>query len=130
LQELTTNIENMFHVSCRLRCPAPVLITDNAAATHLFRIAQEAVSNAIKHGHARRVEIELTAGREDLQLSVSDDGGGLPSENQRSEGMGLRIMEYRAGMIGGTLSLRPNPGGGTIVTCSAPATLLAKPRAR
>ena len=127
LHELAGNIENMFRVSCRFHCRNPVLIADNAVATHLFRIAQEAVSNAVRHGHARAVMIELSAGGEDVQLTVSDNGGGLPPEHERGQGIGLRIMQYRAGMIGGTLALRAQPGGGTVVICSAPATFLAKP---
>jgi PAS domain S-box-containing protein len=125
LQELADNIGNMFRISCRFHCPQPVLIADNAAATHLFRIAQEAVSNAVRHGQARAVVIALTAGNE-VRLSVKDDGRGLPPENERGHGIGLRIMQYRAGMTGGTLSIQSVPGDGTAVVCSAPATLVAR----
>jgi two-component system, NarL family, sensor histidine kinase NreB len=107
LQELATNIEALFHVRCRFYCPAPMLISNNTVATHLFRIAQEAVSNAIKHGHARNVEIKMLSAAGEVQLSVSDDGRGLRASPPQGQGMGLRIMRYRAEMIGGALSVNP-----------------------
>ena len=124
LEELATNVSAMFRVDCTFRCPSPVLISDNAAATHLFRITQEAATNAVKHGQARRIEIELR--REDgrLLVSVRDNGRGFDAKAQRGEGMGLSGMNYRAQMIGGALTVEPAKSGGTIVTCSAPGSLV------
>lgn len=124
LQELAANGEALFRVRCRFYCPAPVLISNNTVATHLFRIAQEAVSNAIKHGQARNIEIKLASTGGEVQLSVSDDGRGLPHLLPQGQGMGLRIMRYRAGMIGGALSIKSD-GPGTVVACAAPAAVFA-----
>jgi signal transduction histidine kinase len=104
-----------------------VLIHDDAAATHLYRITQEAVRNAISHGKAKRVGISLSENNQMVKLSIEDDGVGLPEENQPTQGLGVRIMAYRAGMIGGTFAIEPAPTGGTIVTCSMSKVPRAKP---
>ena len=95
-------------------------IPDHSAATHLFRIAQEAVSNAIKHGKANRVAISLRKARGRVVLKISDNGAGLPKQPAKNKGMGLRIMQSRASMIGGTMAVEPNGGGGVDVTCAIP----------
>jgi len=118
LQELAANTENLFRVGCRFRCDVPVLIHDNVAATHLYRIAQEALSNAIKHGKANQIEICLTASNQKISLVVRDDGVGFPKKPAKKKGMGLRIMQYRAGMIGGSLVIQKENKGGTTVACS------------
>ncbi len=108
-----------FKVACRFDFEQPVLIRNAAVATHLYRIAQEAVHNAIRHGRAQNIRIRLGKADSLVTLSIEDDGAGLPADFQpgQSEGMGLRNMQYRASMIGGSLILqRGNPG--TIVTCS------------
>jgi PAS domain S-box-containing protein len=118
LQELAANTEKMFRIICEFTCAAPVLFDDHTVATHLYRIAQEAVSNAIRHGKARRVRISLGPVGDRTVLSIRDDGTGLGKEPAKHKGMGLRIMQYRAGMIGGTLSVQDEPGGGAMVSCS------------
>jgi CheY-like chemotaxis protein len=80
---------------------------------HLYRIAQEAVSNAVKHGRAKNIRIRVTK----TSLTITDDGSGLPA-SAKSEGMGLRIMRYRAEMIGGTLSVKNGRTKGVVVTCN------------
>jgi PAS domain S-box-containing protein len=117
--ELATNTEKMFQVACTVHCPELVNVPDLAVATHLFRIAQEAVSNAIKHGKARHIQIELLASQGMGTLAVRDDGSGLPKTLNKT-GMGLRIMQYRAGIIGATLAIQNQPAGGTAVICSFP----------
>jgi signal transduction histidine kinase len=99
----------------------PVAIKDHAAATHLFRIAQEAVSNAIKHGKAQQIVISLNEARGRVILHVQDDGAGFPKKNPGTKGMGLRIMQSRAGMIGGTIAIEPNEKRGVSVICAVPA---------
>jgi two-component system CheB/CheR fusion protein len=108
----------MFRVGCEFHCPAPVLIHNHTAATHLYRIAQEAVSNAIRHGKAKRIVISLERVAEHVALEVRDDGAGLPQDLSKAKGMGLRIMQYRAAMIGGSLTVQNAPKGGTTVACS------------
>lgn len=119
LKELAANTESRFNIACQFHCPSPVLVHDNNVATHLYRIAQEAVSNGIRHGRATRIEIALTQTPETIDLAVTDNGVGLPSDLASSKGMGLRIMQYRAGMMGGTIVMQKPPKGGTAVVCSA-----------
>jgi PAS domain S-box-containing protein len=120
LQELATSTEKMFGATCRFDWSAPVSLRDNAMATHLFRIAQEAVSNAIKHGKAKQVVIRLAKREGRVVLRVTDNGSGFPSVVPKKKGMGLRVMQSRAGMIGGTLSFEQLPSGGASVTCMVP----------
>ena len=120
LTELALNTEKMFRVRCIFDCPEVVKFNDHAASTHLFRIVQEAVSNAIKHGHAKKITIELNADTSHLCLRVSDNGRGFPQQFSRSSGMGLGIMQSRSGMFGGTVSFERQPDGGTCVRITAP----------
>ena len=119
-QDLADNLTKGARVQCVFECDAPVLMHDDAAATHLYRIAQEAVRNAIQHGKPKRIGITL-AGQDGLvTLTVEDDGVGVPETAQKSGGLGVRIMAHRAAMIGGSFTIEPAPTGGTIVTCSIP----------
>jgi PAS domain S-box-containing protein len=120
LQLWAAEVEDIFNVPCRFQCDTPVLIRDDGIATHLYHIAQEAVHNALKHGHPKSIWIGLTAERERGTLLVKDDGAGIAEVREHSQGMGLHIMNYRANMIGGVLDVRPNPIRGTIVTCTFP----------
>jgi len=118
LADLASRTKALFSIGCRLTCRQPVLIEDNITATHLYRIAQEAVTNAIKHGKPNRIEIGLarTPGR--IILAVKDNGSGLPAKPRKKPGMGLRIMRYRAGVMGGSLAIQKTTGRGTTVVCS------------
>jgi PAS domain S-box-containing protein len=118
LQELASRTKELFSVPCELRCGKPVLITDNAAATHLYRIAQEAITNALKHGQARHIRITLTANSQRIVLTVRDDGTGFPQPPSPRRGMGIRIMQYRASMIGGTLTIQSKGHRGVTVLCT------------
>ena len=117
LQELASNTEKLFHVACRFECPQPVLVRDHSSATHLYRIAQEAINNAIKHGKARVITVRLTVQSNQSSLTVTDDGRGFVVKPEQTSGMGLRIMKYRAGMIGATLEIRRANGRGMLVAC-------------
>ena len=99
-------------------CSKPVLIDDRSTAMNLFRIAQEAIQNAIKHGKATRVVIRLIKKSETIELAVKDDGKGLPKHFEKRHGMGLKIMDHRASMIGAELQVQRVPTGGTLLTCS------------
>jgi signal transduction histidine kinase len=120
LQELASQTKTLFNVDCRFTCRQPVLIEDSTTATHLYRIAQEAVTNAIKHGKPGLIQISLTQTPGRINLAVKDNGVGLRSRRGKHRGMGLRIMHYRAGTIGGSLAIRKATGGGTTVVCSVP----------
>jgi signal transduction histidine kinase len=84
----------------------------------LFRIAQEAITNAIKHGKPRRIEISLSATPERISLAVRNDGAGMPAHQRKKMGMGLRIMSYRASMIGGSLTIQNEAASGTTIVCT------------
>jgi PAS domain S-box-containing protein len=118
LQELAANVQKLFHIKCRFESAGKFPIENNAAATHLYRIAQEAINNAIKHGKAKNVTISLQPAGDRIALTVADDGIGIPDEFRNSTGMGLHIMKYRAGVVGATLEVRATNGGGTVVACT------------
>ncbi len=118
LRALAANVARMFKVACTLECDSPPPIEDVATATHLYRIAQEAVHNALRHGKPRQIVMSFSRVRERAQLSIEDDGVGLPEDWQSGRGLGTRIMAHRAVVIGGLLSIDPSPTGGTLVTCS------------
>ena len=121
LADLAQGTERIFRVSCPFRCERPVQVTDNTMATQIFRIAQEAVANAIKHSHAERIEITLGQDEEQLTLSVRDNGVGIPDNiSGKSTGMGLLTMTHRARMVGGMLSFEHDQFGGTVVRCCVP----------
>ena len=119
-RDLAANTTNATKVRCVFECDAPVLIHDDAAATHLFRIAQEAVRNAVQHGKPKRIGITLAEHGGFVTLTVEDDGVGVPEAARKTNGLGIRIMAHRAAMIGGSFAIEPGPTGGTIVTCSVP----------
>jgi PAS domain S-box-containing protein len=120
LKELAEKVESLFRISCLFVCDGPVLVHDNAVATHLYRITQEAISNAVKHGKAKTVVIDLTADRGELCLKITDDGVGLGNAQGDGKGIGLQTMEYRARLIGGTFDVLPGESGGTSVVCTVP----------
>ena len=118
LQELTSNVSKLFDVSCRFECPQPVLVADNAVATHLYRIVQEAISNAVKHGQARSIIVSLSSSEDRLTLRIWNNGAEFPVGVSTEGGLGLRIMQYRAEMIGATLEISSAVGKGTTVECT------------
>ena len=117
LEQLAENLRTLFSISCESHCDREVKIADNAVAVHLYRIAQEAATNAIKHGQAKNVLLSLAANGSHVFLTIKDDGKGFPA-SAKSKGMGLRVMHHRARMIGATISVRQPKEGGITVTCS------------
>jgi len=124
LRALAENVSRISKVVCRVDCEVPPPLVDGTAATHLYRIAQEAVNNALRHGKPRQIVMSLSWARSRGTLTIEDDGAGLPEEWQSGRGLGTRIMAHRAGLIGGALSIEPNPTGGTWVICSFPSPQL------
>ncbi len=120
LQDLaasTTRHIRGVHCSCQTAPELPAI--DNEKAIHLYRIAQEAVTNAAKHGRASEILISVRDLENHLELSIEDNGGGFPEGTPGGTGgMGLRVMHYRAGIIGGTLHISQRPGEGVTVTAS------------
>lgn len=99
-------------------CPETVRVHDESIATHLFRIAQEAVRNAILHAAARNITVRLTSGKGRINIEVADDGIGTNVGDFKGNGLGLRTMRYRASAMGGSLEIHHPPWGGTVVLCS------------
>jgi len=122
LQRWAGEVEDLFGISCQLHCVTPVLIDDDAVATHLYYVTREAVNNAIKHGLARQISIHLNADEQQGSLVIRDDGSGIGDTVPGTKGMGLHLMNYRARMIGGTLEVHRVATGGTMVTCWFPLT--------
>lgn len=121
LERWSCEVETLFRVRCAFECGEPVLVHEDAVANHLYLIAREAVMNGIRHGRAHSIEISLSVHNGSCVLSVQDDGVGLPEQPAKLPGLGLRIMNYRAKMVGGTLAVANCPEGGTAVTCVFPA---------
>jgi PAS domain S-box-containing protein len=120
LAQLATTMESESGIACRFECPEPVLIEDNRVAMHLYRIAQEAVTNALKHARPHQVLVTLAGTEHGFVLKVSDDGAGIRDDTDRKKGAGLRIMRYRAAAIGATLKIESPAGKGTLVVCQTP----------
>lgn len=120
LEDLAAGVDRMFRVSCRVEGVLEAPPLDHGKATHLFRIAQEAVSNSIRHGHARRIIIELSSAQGGNLIRIEDDGVGIGGAASTREGMGMRSMKYRANVIGATIEIGPAPQRGTVVTCRFP----------
>ena len=106
LEELAASVQARTGIACRFSCDEPLCVFDEAAGSNLFRIAQEAINNAVKHGGCHAISIGLGAVEEEVTLTVKDDGVGLPESLDLKGGMGLSIMNYRAGMIGASLDIR------------------------
>lgn len=130
LNQLARNTSEDFDLRCSADCPAGKLITDPNVAMHAFRIAREAVHNAVKHGQPKHIGIRLSAEAGRVLLTVTDDGRGISADPKPGPGLGLEIMKYRARMICGTLDIRPRDpaeGVGTILSCSFPQPAPTEP---
>jgi signal transduction histidine kinase len=116
LQNLAETVSEQSGIKCVLSGDELIPIHDSTAANQLYRIAQEAVTNSVKHAVANHVDIQLAMDGSELYLSIVDDGVGFP-DRPRSEGLGLYLMRHAAGLSGGTFDIRRNGEKGTIVTC-------------
>jgi PAS domain S-box-containing protein len=121
LEELARTTRERSCIVCDFESDGPVLVPDGSLATHLYRIAQEAVNNAVKHARPKLIVIRLRLHAERIELTVEDDGTGLdPAPAIKPAGLGLHIMEYRARTLGGTLQIARGADGGTLVSCCVP----------
>ena len=118
LAELAASTSRLPGVTCRFHCEPPVQVHDVTVATHLYRMAQEAVNNALKHGRARQIEVRLAGAGDGLELTVKNNGRVLPAEPPLSNGMGLNVMRYRAETMGATLTIESGKRQGVRVTCT------------
>ncbi len=127
LEEWAVHAGELFQIDCSFSCDRPPAGVESSMALHLYYIVQEAVANAAKHGHATRVAIGLAPRNGGWVLSVRDDGAGFAPNPQRTTGMGLRIMDYRARVIGASLEVHSQVGKGTIVECTFQLPVTNKP---
>lgn len=126
LEKLSRQTSSFPSVHCAYEDEYGMLIENRIAALHLYRIAQEAVHNAIKHGHAQNILIHISIDNELLVLRVEDDGIGFETNNQFTRGMGLRLMKYRSRVLGGELHLCRTPEQKTRVECRIPLMLITQ----
>jgi signal transduction histidine kinase len=117
LLELAAHAEAMFHVECEFEQHGETNAIKLPASVHLYRIAQEAISNAVRHGHARQIRVRLESAGETILMQIVDDGAGIDPPAPSTNGMGLKIMKYRARMIGAEIQVTRREEGGTTVTC-------------
>jgi two-component system sensor histidine kinase UhpB len=123
LGRLATTTRAMTGVSCDFVCDAREEHSDPGKATHLYRIAQESVTNALRHGHAKNIWLSLNDSNGALELKVTDNGRGFSTKAPGGSGLGLRAMRYRADLIGATLHVHSRRKKGTQITCSLPKPL-------
>lgn len=117
LEKLASITESHTDMACSLETNGLLPQLDEEVATHLYRIAQEAASNAVRHAGATHIRMRLQSEKKYVILSIQDNGKGLPDGEQQAHGIGLHTMRYRANVIGGHLELADVPGGGTLVRC-------------
>ena len=117
LEQLAVATSASSRIKCEVTGSQPDLVFDSRVSMHLYRIAQEAVANALRHSGAHSIRITLARENGEITLGIEDDGTGPPSEAVQAGGMGLRTMRYRAGLIGGKLEIGSSAGGGTQVVC-------------
>lgn len=122
LQRLRSHVESVYGIACALKTETYAPIQDPDIALHMYRVAQEAVHNAVRHGRPSTVEITLSTAAGQTRLSVIDDGIGIPNgADRQGGGLGLRTMQFRAQTVGATLTVSRRQVGGTEVLCELPA---------
>lgn len=121
-RELATQTSAQFKTDCRFECEPSAGLPEASVAAHLFRIAEEAAANAARHGSAKQINICLDVAEDETVLTVTDDGNGLPENFRERGGMGVRLMAYRADLMGADFKIEKLPTRGTRVTCALPQT--------
>ena len=122
LEKLADHVIDTYGISCRFTCGGNIKLKDTDVATHLYRIAQEAVTNAVKHGQAHTIEIRLTETDDRISLKIKDDGVGFSPQTENLDGLGVKIMRYRANVIGATFSIMSGKPAGTVIECQIAVT--------
>jgi len=121
LHELAASTSRLLPVDCTFESAGQTGAGQNGKATHLYRIAQEAIHNAAKHGKAQKIDIRLSANASATSLSIADDGIGFSKKENSVNGVGISIMRYRANLMDGEFAIESGSGGGTIVSCTVPS---------
>jgi two-component system CheB/CheR fusion protein len=131
LDALAKQSEASSGIACRFECEPPVHVEDSGTAVQLYRIAQEAVHNAVRHAEATQIVVTLTRKEQRLEIAVSDDGRGLDDRPAGHPGIGLASMHQRARLLGGDCSIEPrDEGSGTVVMCWVPSPERVEPETR
>lgn len=117
LEELAIRTQYLHSITCKFHCTTPVHITNNNIATHLYRIAQEGITNALAHGKATVIHLRLTQHNDRVTLALRDNGSGLSAQAVAAPGIGLRIMQYRARIMGAVLTITANRPHGVVLRC-------------
>ncbi len=120
LGRLCAEVGQSFGVECHFESDAAVAVASGEAAGHIYRVVQEAATNAVRHGHAERIDVALSLNGDDAVLTVRDDGTGIEDDALGGSGLGLRTMAYRARRVGGALEVRAADAGGTVVRLRFP----------
>ena len=120
LEQLAQRVKNLFGVNCQLKLDADPSVLQPGVAAHFYKIAQEALTNAIKHGKSQQIRIHLEEQPDQFLLRIWNDGLPFNTESSQNTRMGLRIMNYRAHVIGASLDVRSDEDEGTVVTCCLP----------
>jgi PAS domain S-box-containing protein len=123
LRNLATQTRELFQVECTFICKLEHLDVNAQTGIAFYRIAQEAIQNAIRHGQARQINVELALDGMQLCLKILDDGKGFSPDSECRSGMGLQIMQFRANSISGHLIVESQPNKGTRIECTVPAKL-------
>lgn len=118
LRDLAASTQGLYGVRCEISKNVPLEFSDSSVPVHLFRIVQEAVDNAVKHGHPTRIQVEFEKSDQQFVMKIVDDGTGLPESLEKRRGMGISNMMYRAEAIGGSLSIERGKDKGVVVTCT------------
>jgi two-component system sensor kinase FixL len=120
MEGLAHSVTRLHSINCTFEAKGVALKYHETAAMHLYRIAQEAINNATKHGKARNINISLNATKAVTTLRIADDGAGISRTAAPNRGMGINIMGYRARLTGGQLKIEEPERGGTVVLCTTP----------
>ena len=118
LEQLVQSVGQRVGLPCHFQCDIPVPVENNDAATHLYRIAQESINNAVKHAEANSILVRLETEGDRVILQICDDGVGMGESSNGASGIGLRSMRYRSNAIGASFDIRSKKDIGTVVTCT------------
>jgi signal transduction histidine kinase len=121
LHLLAETIRTNHRTACTCAVNADIKIEDPEKETHIYRIAQEAANNALRHGHPSKIKLSLQhMGEHEAVLKIEDNGSGLGKSTREHAGIGLRVMDYRANLIDGSLTIKSRARGGVSVVCRFP----------
>jgi PAS domain S-box-containing protein len=122
MNKLVKATESLYDIPCFFYCPNSVMVESPSAAVHLYRISQEFLNNAVRHGNPTRIEVRLEMNADFVRIEVTNDGKSFQGPGPNHQGMGLKIQKYRAAAIGAMIQIQPRSDGidGTVATCIAP----------